>query len=62
MSPKTSIALKALRARLSTILAAQFRGRELTEQEKRWNDVAMRVLGKVKPPQPDSEGLGIVIR
>lgn len=60
-NPKTSVALKYLRARLATILAAKFRDRELTSQEQKWYDVAMRVLGKFKSPS-EVEGLGIMIK
>ncbi|RPD63094.1 P-loop containing nucleoside triphosphate hydrolase protein [Lentinus tigrinus ALCF2SS1-6] len=61
--PKASIALKHLRNNLSTILAAQFRTRPLTESQMRWNEIAMMILGKVKlegPPQLQ-DGVTLVV-
>ncbi|KAL5495158.1 hypothetical protein ACEPAI_620 [Sanghuangporus weigelae] len=63
LSPKTSITLKYLRSNLATNLAAQFRGKLLTEQQQRWNELAMRVLSKTKVEEPITiaNGLGIVV-
>ncbi|RDX56021.1 P-loop containing nucleoside triphosphate hydrolase protein [Lentinus brumalis] len=63
ISPKASIALKHLRSNLSSILAAQFRTRSLTESQLRWNEIAMMILGKVKlegPPQLQ-DGVTLII-
>ena len=61
--PKVSIALKLLRTHLASILAAQFRTRQLTESQIRWNELAMMILGKVKlegPPQLQ-DGVTLVV-
>lgn len=63
ITPKASIALKHLRNNLSSILAAQFRTRPLTESQMRWNEIAMMILGKVKlegPPQLQ-DGVTLVV-
>ncbi|KAH8120418.1 P-loop containing nucleoside triphosphate hydrolase protein [Phellopilus nigrolimitatus] len=68
LAPKTSIALKYLRAQLAVNLATQFRGKELTEQQEKWSELAMRVLGKEKSQISKAEGekigvgLGISVR
>ncbi|KAG8927158.1 hypothetical protein FRC02_008427 [Tulasnella sp. 418] len=46
--PKTNIALKHLREQLASILATRMRGKELTESQKKWNDIAMDVLRAVE--------------
>ncbi|KDQ63609.1 hypothetical protein JAAARDRAFT_119632 [Jaapia argillacea MUCL 33604] len=52
--PKSNIALKWLRTQLGSLLAAQFRGRPIVESQVYWNELAMMILGKVKP----QEGVG----
>lgn len=54
VAPKTNLALKYLRDQLSNNLAAQMRGRTLTEQQKQWSELAMFVLGRPKPDQDNS--------
>ncbi|KAI1797739.1 P-loop containing nucleoside triphosphate hydrolase protein [Ganoderma leucocontextum] len=63
ISPKASIALKLLRNNLSSILSAQFRTRPLSESQVRWNEIAMMILGKVKPEGPPQlqDGVTLVI-
>ncbi|KAH9857918.1 P-loop containing nucleoside triphosphate hydrolase protein [Lenzites betulinus] len=52
IEPKASIALKLLRNNLGSILATQFKTRSLTESQLRWDEIAMMILGKVKPEGP----------
>ncbi|KAL1952101.1 hypothetical protein VTO73DRAFT_1250 [Trametes versicolor] len=52
IQPKASIALKLLRNNLGSILATQFRTRPLTESQLRWDEIAMMILGKLKPEGP----------
>lgn len=59
-SPKTSIALKYLRSQLTSNIATQFRGKSLTGDSNLWNDIAMKILGKVKL-EAESSGLGIIV-
>ena len=48
LDPKASIALKYLRNHIASMLASQFRGeRSIASQD--WENIALRVLGKVKP-------------
>ncbi|KAI0778038.1 P-loop containing nucleoside triphosphate hydrolase protein [Trametes elegans] len=63
IQPKVSIALKLLRNNLGAILATQFRTRPLTESQLRWDEVAMMILGKVRPEQPPQlqDGVTLVI-
>ncbi|KAG6832456.1 hypothetical protein H0H92_001502 [Tricholoma furcatifolium] len=49
LPPKSNVALKFLRTQLWSLLAHQFRGKPLTESQTLWNDVAISVLGKMKP-------------
>ncbi|KAH9835693.1 P-loop containing nucleoside triphosphate hydrolase protein [Rhodofomes roseus] len=51
-SPKTGVAIKLLRAQLSSLLSTQMRTKPLSESQLLWNDLAMMVLGKVKPEEP----------
>ncbi|KAI5124610.1 hypothetical protein M0805_004220 [Coniferiporia weirii] len=66
LAPKTGIALKHLRAQLAGVLSAQFRGKELTERQQKWNELAVRVLGKVgshamSDGETGSASLGIIV-
>ncbi|KAI0361784.1 P-loop containing nucleoside triphosphate hydrolase protein [Trametes cingulata] len=63
IQPKASIALKLLRNNLGSILATQFRIRPLTESQLRWDEIAMMILGKVKPESPShlQDGVTLVI-
>ena len=62
VSPKANIALKHLRAHLAEILALRFRGKELTERQQKWNELAMRVLGKMQSEtSPDGKELGTIV-
>ncbi|GLB36275.1 putative P-loop containing nucleoside triphosphate hydrolase protein [Lyophyllum shimeji] len=56
--PKSNIALKFLRSQLGSLLAHQFRGKTLSESQLLWNELAMMVLGKIKP---DVEQPSVVI-
>ncbi|KAI0094612.1 P-loop containing nucleoside triphosphate hydrolase protein [Irpex rosettiformis] len=47
--PKSSIALKYLRSHIGTTLAAHFRGDKLGDVQNTWEEMAMLVLGKIKP-------------
>ncbi len=49
VEPKSSIALKYLRNHIGTTLAAHFRGEQLEGLQTAWQELAMLVLGKVKP-------------
>lgn len=55
LEPKTNVALKFLRNQLGSLLAAQFRGKPLIESQAAWNDIALAILGKVKPPKEEPE-------
>ena len=61
--PKASIALKLLRNNLASILSTQFRTRPLSESQVRWNEIAMMILGKIKPEGPPQlqDGVTLVI-
>ncbi|KAJ3839808.1 P-loop containing nucleoside triphosphate hydrolase protein [Lentinula raphanica] len=54
VSPKTNVALKFLRAQLTSLLGCQFRGKILTESQILWNELALMILGKVKIEEPPS--------
>lgn len=55
LEPKTSVALKFLRNNLGQLLATQFRGRPLTESQAIWEELALRILGHIKPQDPDAK-------
>lgn len=40
-------------------LASQFEGKGLSEHDKKWDEIALRILGKVK--HKNSAGLGIIV-
>ena len=46
--PKSSIALKCIRTQLLRNLALQFNGESLTEDQLQWNDLAYRIIGRIK--------------
>lgn len=48
ISPKANVAIKILRGHIGTLLAQLFRGKPLSEEQVRWFDLALAVLGKVK--------------
>ena len=50
---KSGIALKLLRNQLDVLLSTQMRQKPLVESQTLWNNLAMMVLGKVRPK--DSE-------
>lgn len=52
VQPRSGIALKILRNHLADLLSTQMRIKPLTESQTLWDDVAMMVLGKVKPREP----------
>ena len=52
LSPKTGIAIKLLRSQISTLLSAQMRIKPLSETQVLWNELAMMVLGKMRPEEP----------
>ena len=53
VGPKSSIALKYLRSRIGTTLAAHLRGDNFEDIQTAWEDLAMLVLGKIKPKSDD---------
>jgi len=55
VDPKTSIALKYLRDNIGTTLASRFRGDQLGTAQISWQDIAMMVLGRVKPKFEDKK-------
>ena len=61
LAPKTSVALKYLRAKVANNLALQFKGKELSDRLILWDDIAMRILGKVKVETESDAGLGVVV-
>lgn len=48
LQPKTNVALKCLRERLSSVLATQMRGKPLSPAQQKWNDLALLVLSHAK--------------
>ncbi|XP_006454441.1 hypothetical protein AGABI2DRAFT_182424 [Agaricus bisporus var. bisporus H97] len=54
ISPKSNVALKYLRKTLDSILAQQFTSRPLNDNQIRWNELGMEVLGKLKPKEDDA--------
>lgn len=48
VAPKTLLALKHLRAQLSSILATRMRGKEMTAEQLAWWELAMELLGREK--------------
>jgi len=54
-SPKTNLALKILRDRLGTVLGTQMRGKPLSAELQKWNDLALLVLGKIKVEAADED-------
>ncbi|KAL6302192.1 P-loop containing nucleoside triphosphate hydrolase protein [Sparassis latifolia] len=63
ITPKSGIALKVLRAQISSLLATQMRSKPLLESQVLWNDLAMMVLGKFKVNDPleNQDGVTVVI-
>ncbi|KAI0348676.1 P-loop containing nucleoside triphosphate hydrolase protein [Trametopsis cervina] len=49
VEPKTNVALKYLRNHIGTMLSSHFRGDKLGDLQTDWEDLALLVLGKVKP-------------
>lgn len=52
LSPKTGVALKLLRSQISALLSAQMRIKPLSETQLPWNELAIMILGKLKPEEP----------
>ena len=52
--------MKYLRDNLGTVLAAQFRSKPLVEDQVVWNEVALNVLGKIKPVEQAEKKQGIL--
>ena len=52
VSPKAGVAIKLLRSQLSSLLSAQMRTKPLSETQVLWNEVAMMILGKLRPQEP----------
>ncbi|KLO20229.1 P-loop containing nucleoside triphosphate hydrolase protein [Schizopora paradoxa] len=48
VAPKTNVALKHLREHLLENLSLRFKGKELSETQKVWETLAIKVLGRVK--------------
>ncbi|KAF8641157.1 hypothetical protein AX17_000792 [Amanita inopinata Kibby_2008] len=61
VSPKTNLALKVLRSKLTLLLSLQMRSKALTSCQVRWNDLALSVLGGVKE-EKKGEGISVVVR
>ncbi|EAU92844.2 pre-mRNA-splicing factor ATP-dependent RNA helicase prp22 [Coprinopsis cinerea okayama7 len=55
LSPKMNVALKILREELIKLLSMQFAGQPMVESQVRWYELAMMVLGKVKPAEGRAE-------
>jgi len=55
VAPKTNMALKILRARVASVLAAQMRGKPLTPQQQKWSDLALLVLSKISVELDEEE-------
>ncbi|KAI0051742.1 P-loop containing nucleoside triphosphate hydrolase protein [Auriscalpium vulgare] len=52
---KTNLALKQLRTHLATILANQLRRKPLSETQVLWLEMALAILGKVKPESDEKK-------
>ena len=50
------MALKTLRAKMASVLATQMRGKPLTPQQQKWNDLALMVLSRVPVELDEQEG------
>lgn len=61
LSPKSGVALKILRNQLSTLLSVQLRGDPLILSQLQWYELAMMVLGKIKPKNPDENQENITV-
>lgn len=55
--PRTAIALKTLRQRLSTLLATSMRGKALDERASKWFNLAMRCIGLF--PEEEEVSIGV---
>ena len=55
LSPKMGVAIKLLRAQISSLLSTQMRTKPLSELQILWNELAMMVLGKMRPDEPDRQ-------
>jgi len=56
VSPKTNIALKILRERLSSILAQRFQGKVRSDLQSAWMELAMLALNRTKLESGKDEG------
>jgi ATP-dependent RNA helicase DHX29 len=45
-TPKTMIAVKHIRAQLTAVINSRMRGKEMTERQLAWWELALEVLGK----------------
>ncbi|KAF4623096.1 hypothetical protein D9613_001917 [Agrocybe pediades] len=60
VSPRTNIALKILRERLSSILAQQFQGKTLSQSQSAWMELATLALSRTKlESAKDDAAIGI---
>ncbi|KAH9486800.1 putative helicase C15C4.05 [Psilocybe cubensis] len=60
-SPKTSIALKILRERLTSLLARQYEGKVLTDSQSKWMELGLLALSRIKLVS-ENDGAAIGIR
>lgn len=51
--PKTMIAVKHIRAQLTAVINSRMRGKEMTERQLAWWELALEVLGK-EPDKADT--------
>jgi hypothetical protein len=63
IGPKASVALKYLRKQLAGTLATHLSGKPVVGSEAVWEDIAMAILGKLKPEDTEkkAEKLKLVV-
>jgi len=52
---KTNLALKHLRNKLAAVLSERLQKKPSTESQERWMEMALFILGKLRPEQSSSE-------
>lgn len=51
VAPKTNVALKILREQLSIVLAQQYQGKILTQEQEVWKELGLLALSRAKIKQ-----------
>jgi ATP-dependent RNA helicase DHX29 len=53
--PKTNLALKYLRSKLLVVLSERLQKKRSTGSQERWMEMALVILGKLRPEESNSE-------